>query len=1132
MARPIPSTTNPEDYKSYWEGIINGSALAERVAKHTGTFFQDLKISFVAWHRAQPNPEQLKPDGVVRAIQKCPQGENLLDTVLLQLIKEHDALATTLSAQIPIREQHVQSAYPCRATRFLQAAIGRGLFLTTPFTKVSKHGKKKSWTQLHLACHFGLTEIAAELLKKAEVSASTPDSVGNTPLHHAAKNRVGDAEGKRLVELLFERQEVSTVRDLKNHRGRFALYNACRKSYVETIRQLAHGGCDLFLTTGLERTALEQMDSPGKERVISTLYPLMYAQNSEKAFDIWLALLENALKMGNYGGDVVAQYLLPLVQGNLDYKYDRKEVHPYLELASQYPVSQETLRLLLQKIRLHIQDVELLARSAEWFKLIDPAHLAGNFNDYRQLYLLSIRHGHLQLLEHLETRCLAKSFVKEMLNRSDAKERPLNSDEDPFLIAIAGGHLAIIRHFAEQKGRVSQKHIEFALTRGAYPIAFFLLGNCSPDYLPPLWEGRPARSLRLFIEYICSAEEEAPEIEKHRILRKVLRPADDLEPSNPERQSALHFAADSGHYLLLRSLLGHFSQKLYSWTFKKAVNAQRTDQKAPLHLALEALSIPCALLLVRHGANVRLPDGNGKTAIKLAEELKLWPFLRFLWSERVIKAQELADPSPLFTQAFREKRAVEFYEAEIKPLEKKPAFLQSSALLNVACRHNKTALVYDLRAAGYPVDQPDGWGRLPLHWSATYRWEESTHSLLVQDTPDPFVQDLGFQTADQLRERDQSREMFELFGQKVFTYEWKDKELHQDLKQWASFCDNPFEIAALFHGVEGAFWAEVDHFPSSFREVLEKFPKIERVLSSDGSGQISQQVYHDTLLTQLSSALVVLFLQQSPLKLLQRSRGEATRAANRGEKGVGDRAVEMMGLLEPALEPISEVISHIAEKIPHSKIVELFKEAFELIPLPVIKAILKGGIELIQEHVDEKKIHNTKAAFRGLDPISLTMIARDIVERLSRMYEEQVALLTPEGAEMFAQCSVLRIVAALLNGYFRDKDDLVKSACLAVRILKVEQNPKTFLGFPIPFTHQPLSALHASDLTEDFLHRKGGIAIQVEDNWIYYANDDQPGGTSAAAIGYMHLEASEWDDKEHYIATSQPLNAIHRLSGL
>lgn len=93
------------------------------------------------------------------------------------------------------------------------------------------------WTPLHLAAHFGRSEVMDVLLAAgADVEARSTNALRNTPLHAAAAGR-----SKEAVALLVSRNADVTARQ---HGGWTALHQAAQAGLVEVARLLLDRGAD------------------------------------------------------------------------------------------------------------------------------------------------------------------------------------------------------------------------------------------------------------------------------------------------------------------------------------------------------------------------------------------------------------------------------------------------------------------------------------------------------------------------------------------------------------------------------------------------------------------------------------------------------------------------------------------------------------------------------------------------------------------------------------------------------------------------------------------------------------------------------------------------------------------------
>ena len=252
------------------------------------------------------------------------------------------------------------------------------------------------------------------------------------------------------------------------------------------------------------------------------------------------------------------------------------------------------------------------------------------------------------------------------------------------------------------------------------------------------------------------------------------------------------------------------------------------------------------------------------------------------------------------------------------------------------------------------------------------------------------------------------------------------------------------------------------------------------------------KIYYQTLLSNLCSFFHSIALVNNDLSILSIDQGKGTQIANNVQKNksipgkeeqitqlnalgnrlcsVGDHLIEVANLAKPAINLIAGLVSGITSPIKPE-----FAAAAE-----TIGKMATIGIDTIVGMNDHHKINRTSTVFRGLTPKKLEKIADEIARKIAFSYEEQIMLLSEEGAILFAEYAHKCIAGALLNDLFT-QPDLVTQAWLSVRILDTRQNI-TILGHRIPFT---TPALQGIELNKSFrayqLYRHSGIAI-IDDN--------------------------------------------------
>ena len=299
------------------------------------------------------------------------------------------------------------------------------------------------------------------------------------------------------------------------------------------------------------------------------------------------------------------------------------------------------------------------------------------------------------------------------------------------------------------------------------------------------------------------------------------------------------------------------------------------------------------------------------------------------------------------------------------------------------------------------------------------------------------------------------------------------------------------------------------------------------------------RIYYKSLLTGLCSVLEAIFILQSSVQLIKPNLGIATKISGQQAK---------LGALTQKFKDNPHFFSGAREwllgvaRIVKDSTVEIagcLKPLAGL--LPAGGGVVQSGVTALQEFTDQEKIDKAGKAYKGLTVKTIEKIADAIARKIARAYEEQILLLSEKGAEDFAECAVVRLLGALLNGHVKNSEDFATSAWTAIRLLKFDQNQQTLLGLiSIPLTSNALELKDKSLLgsfSEDVLYRQCGIAYFKHGKKYCYSNDrklarnkrplpDKP-ETYACKIGYMHVTEEEW---ENYFQDSVTFDEAREIS--
>lgn len=291
-------------------------------------------------------------------------------------------------------------------------------------------------------------------------------------------------------------------------------------------------------------------------------------------------------------------------------------------------------------------------------------------------------------------------------------------------------------------------------------------------------------------------------------------------------------------------------------------------------------------------------------------------------------------------------------------------------------------------------------------------------------------------------------------------------------------------------------------------------------------------VFYQTFLTELCSSLQIILILQNNIKLIEPSQGKVTKISNKQNKFgmLIETARRDPNKIEKAYQWMIAIKDHVVG------VAEIAKPFLSLIPYE-IGSVANVAVDFIQKTNDQNKLSKTKAAYRGLTVKTLDKMADAIARKMAYAYQEQILLLSADGAVHFAECGVLRLIAALFNGYIESSEHFASQAWWAIRSFWTYQNAK-FLGIEIPLTQRKLEANNKKDYyTGDELYRRAGVAYQkVKHEWVYFSNDKKNSGeppfpeavaTKADQFGYMRVSKEEW---EKYFRHSVTLDSNRTLS--
>ena len=237
------------------------------------------------------------------------------------------------------------------------------------------------------------------------------------------------------------------------------------------------------------------------------------------------------------------------------------------------------------------------------------------------------------------------------------------------------------------------------------------------------------------------------------------------------------------------------------------------------------------------------------------------------------------------------------------------------------------------------------------------------------------------------------------------------------------------------------------------------------------------RAYYQTLLTSLCTLLNSLaLLNNDHLNLIKSAQGSATKLSRKAEKRSSNQ--DIIKSIINGLKNFSESILEPADLI-----------APILQPLTELPEFFPGAVSKLVQISDSHKIAKTKELYRGLTPKKLEKIADAIARKISISYQQQICLLSIDGAIRFAENAAQCIAAALLNDLIFDKTDFVNYAWSSIRNLKhVHNKSLPFINISLPGTTETLQGKEPNTrFTANALYRHSVISYYDEKNgWIEY----------------------------------------------
>lgn len=163
----------------------------------------------------------------------------------------------------------------------------------------------------------------------------------------------------------------------------------------------------------------------------------------------------------------------------------------------------------------------------------------------------------------------------------------------------------------------------------------------------------------------------------------------------------------------------------------------------------------------------------------------------------------------------------------------------------------------------------------------------------------------------------------------------------------------------------------------------------------------------------------------------------------------------------------------------------------------------------VETKIEEKIISDGCSVLSGYSITGLDKLTNQIALFVTLAYEEQIELLTINGAATFANTGASKIMAGLLNGYI-SPGETMQTDLLTV-LHNVKQSSHKVPLIRMSFGVQTVEVKNKADkgITDDMLYRGPGCRVRVGNthHWLYYSNDDSPLSsikkTFAAKVGYI-----------------------------
>lgn len=567
----------------------------------------------------------------------------------------------------PIAFHAVSTAYKLGLRAFIVQLIASRAHLQTQDT-VSKK------TQMHLASEYGMVDLLERLVQTSVCSVCVVDSLGNSPLHVAARKG-----SLAMAKLLIQNGDGQRFVNEPNQAGLSPLFLLCGQRKTALLTFLVEQGENLFQKRRIGQReytpflwACQQNDLPvatkifhltGRDRRdIPEAYKIACQLGNQEIVE-WLLSqdptnLTNEAVIAAMAHEGLAEKLLEAEGPKLDW---RELLHAACKNGSSDAVLSKIigkiepanltlaeLNSLIEAGRIHLADSEKcmprfnsdklkrelvfkLARygSSVWMRPLlqtrrelvnerdetrnTPLHLASQWGHFRVVKAILEVPGadlHAKDVEGNTPFCLAAQFGQREVMESYPAEK-LTSQEK----------IKIFKMFA-YKNKLSESAAFFLLTLLQWEDLKRWMQERS-IYEGAGWSPFQTKLLQL-LNYTCSQEEKASEAVKIEGIKKLFYLLQEITPQGKKvhflETTPLHITASNGQYRLLQELIHNL--KLANLLSEALLVKNERDQY-PLQLALEKKNDACALLLLKEGA-------DPQTAVMIAQERDFEPVLRHL----------------------------------------------------------------------------------------------------------------------------------------------------------------------------------------------------------------------------------------------------------------------------------------------------------------------------------------------------------------------------------------------------------------------------------------------------------------------------------------------------------------------